>query len=74
MHGIAPDVHDFDLITGLWKCMDFQAFLVNQALHTGLQTLDKSHVLAYLQLSLLQMALFPVMSVPSQIYNKIKVS
>lgn len=42
MHGIAPDLHDFVLITGLWKCIDFQAFLVNQALHTGLETLEKT--------------------------------
>lgn len=71
VHGIAPDLRDFGLITGLRKCMDFQAFLVNQALHTGVQALEESQVLAYLQLSLLKMALFPVVSVPSQIHNKI---
>lgn len=60
--------------TGLWKRMDFQTFLVNQALHTRVQALEESHILPYLQVSLLQMALFPVMPVLSKIYNKIELS
>lgn len=62
------------IFTGFWKCMHAQTFHVNQALNARVQALEESHILPYLHLSLLQMALFPVMPVVSEIYNKIEFS
>lgn len=62
------------LIFADMECMDFQTFWVKQVLHARVHAIEESHILPYLQPSLLQMALFLLMPALLEMYNKIELS